>query len=88
MVDLDAISRPILWICGFLQRRHKVGEFDAGRGYVKDVSGSVIAELNKEGEIKDNAGQSIGKVEGFSYDRLTTMAAYFLLVDRDLLRGL
>ena len=46
-----------------------------------------VAELNKEGTIKDNAGQSIGAVEGFSYDCMTTLAAYFLLVDSDVLWG-
>jgi len=64
-----------------------VGDFDPGRGYIKDGQGSVVAELNKEGVIKDNAGQSIGVVEGFSYSKITTIAAYFLLVDKELLRG-
>ena len=59
-----------------------VGEYDPGRGYVKDKMGSVIAELNKEGVVKDNAGQSIGVVEGFSYDQIAILAAYFLLVDK------
>ena len=65
-----------------------IGSFDLGRGCVKDAQGSVVAELNKEGTIKDNAGQSIGAVEGFSYDCMTTLAAYFLLVDTDLLWGI
>ena len=43
-----------------------------------------VAELNKEGVIKDNRGQSVGVVEGFTFIKMTTMAAYFLLVDRDL----
>ena len=66
---------------------HVIGEFDPGRGYVKDAQGSVVAELNKEGTIKDNAGQTIGIVEGFTYSKMVTMAAYFLLVDRELTHG-
>ena len=64
-----------------------VGEYDPGRGYIKDAQGSVVAELNKEGVIKDNAGQSIGKVEGFAYEHMNLMAAYLLLVDNALLQG-
>lgn len=66
---------------------HTVGEFDPGRGYVKDSMGSVIAELTKEGTITDNGGQSIGRIEGFSYSHMATLAAYFLLVDPKLTRG-
>ena len=62
------------------------GEFDPGRGYVKDGQGSVVAEMNKEGAIKDNAGQQIGKAEGFKFAQMATMAAYFLLVDKEMLR--
>ena len=58
-----------------------VGEFDPGRGYVKDAQGSVIAEISKEGSIKNNAGQGVGVFEGFSYELMPTIAAYFLLVD-------
>ena len=66
---------------------HVVGEFDPGRGYVKDALGSVVAELSKEGTITDNGGQSIGKIENFSYVHIATLAAYFLLVDPKLVRG-
>ena len=58
-----------------------VGEFDSGRGYIKDAQGSVIAEISKEGSIKNNAGQGVGVFEGFSYELMPTIAAYFLLVD-------
>ena len=66
---------------------HVIGEFDPGRGYVKDALGSVVAELTKEGTITDNGGQSIGKIENFSYAHIATLAAYFLLVDPKLVRG-
>ena len=63
-----------------------VGEFDAGLATVKDALGSVIAELDREGGLKDNSGRTVAKVEGFSYSQLSTMAAYVLLVDRDIVR--
>lgn len=66
---------------------HVIGEFDPGRGYVKDALGSVVAELTKEGTITDNGGQSIGKIENFNYANIATLAAYFLLVDPKLVRG-
>ena len=58
-----------------------LGEFDQGKGYVKDAQGSVIAELSKEGTITNNGGQSVGTIEGFSYAHMPTLAAYFLIVD-------
>ena len=58
-----------------------VGEFDLGRGYIKDSQGSVVAELSKEGTVKNNAGQGVGVVEGFSFEKMPTLAAYFLIVD-------
>ena len=58
-----------------------VGEFDTGRGYIKDAQGSVVAEVSKEGAVKNNAGQGVGTVDNFHYGALPTLAAYFLLVD-------
>ena len=64
-----------------------LGEFDPGRGYIKDSQGSVIAEFSKEGKLTNNSGQGIGAVEGFSYSHVATLAAYFLLVDPAYLRS-
>lgn len=64
-----------------------VGEYDQGRGYIKDASGSVVAELNKEGVIQDNGGQSIGFIEGFTYHKVPILAAYFLIVDPSYVRS-
>ena len=64
-----------------------VGEFDPGRGYIKDPNGSVIAELSKDGVLINNGGLTLGRFEGFSYEQLTTVAAYILLVDRSCVKG-
>ena len=64
-----------------------VGEFDRGRGYVKDAMGSVVAEVNKEGIITGNGGQTAGIAEGFSYEAMMTLSAYILLVDEAFVRG-
>jgi hypothetical protein len=64
-----------------------IGEFDLGRGYIKDNFGSVVAELTKDGIITDNGGQTIGVVEGFSFSEVPTMAAYFLIVDPGFVRS-
>ena len=58
-----------------------IGEFDPGRGYVKDAHGSVVAEISALGTITNNAGQSIGKAQGFDRGKLSTLAAYLLIVD-------
>ena len=41
-----------------------LGEFDSGRGYVKNATGSVVAEINKEGVVSGNHGMTVGAVEG------------------------
>ena len=41
-----------------------VGEFDMGRGFIKDAQGSVVAEIAKEGGVTGNRGQTVGNVEG------------------------
>ena len=64
-----------------------VGEFDPGRGYIKDPHGSVIAELSKDGVLINNGGVTLGRFEGFSYDQLNVVAAYILLVDPGCIRG-
>ncbi len=64
-----------------------VGEFDLGRGYIKDGQGSVIAEIGKEGFLTNNSGQGVGRVEGFAFRHVPTLAAYFLLVDPTFLRA-
>jgi len=64
-----------------------VGEYDQGRGYVKNSQGSVIAEVSKEGFVTGNGGQTAGKVDGFAYDLMTQIAAYILLVDPDFVSG-
>lgn len=64
-----------------------IGEYDPGRGYIKDAQGSVIAELNKEGTITDNGGQSIGVIEGFRFASMAQLAAYFLIVDPGFVRS-
>ncbi|KAL1521767.1 hypothetical protein AB1Y20_021421 [Prymnesium parvum] len=64
-----------------------VGEYDLGKGYVKDPQGSVIAELSKEGYITGNRGQTAGRVEGFSYDQIPKLAAYMCLVDMAFVKG-
>ena len=58
-----------------------VGDFDSGRGFVKDAQGSVVAEISKEGHVTNNGGQGIGAIDGFSFALIGTLAAYFLLVD-------
>ena len=64
-----------------------IGEFDPGRGYVKDAHGSIMAEISVLGTITNNAGQSIGKVQGFDRGKLPTLAAYFLIVDPVLVKA-
>ena len=66
-------------------RDEPAGAFDAGRGLVRDPSGSVVAALSRGGALTDHAGQSVGVVDGFGYDRMATIAAYLLLLDRQLL---
>jgi len=63
-----------------------VGEFDLGRGYIKDNQGSVIAEITKEGSLTNNSGQGVGCIDGFLFSNVTTLAAYFLLVDPSFVR--
>ncbi len=48
---------------------------------MRDAAGSVIAEMNKSGNVKGNAGKTAGCIEGFEYDRIRHVAAYLLLVD-------
>lgn len=57
-------------------------QFDQGRGYVRDPGGSVIAEINKSGSVKGNAGRTAGCIEGFRYDRIRHLAAYLILIDK------
>lgn len=58
-----------------------VGEYDLGRGYIKDPQGSVVAELTKEGVVTGNRSQTVGRVEGFKYEHMMRLAAYIFLVD-------
>ena len=64
-----------------------VGEYDMGKGYIKDPQGSVIAELSKEGNVTGNRGQTVGKVEGFAYEHIPKLAAYICLVDAAYVKG-
>ena len=63
-----------------------VGEFDSGRGTIKDPNGSVVVEISKSGAAVNNAGRSFCVVEGFDFGQMATVAAYFLLVDRKFAR--
>jgi len=63
-----------------------IGEFDTGRGYVKNAQGSVIAEVNKEGAVTGNGGQTAGTVQGFTFDAMMKVAAYVLLVDPEFIK--
>mmetsp|Transcript_46735 Transcript_46735/g.77361 ORF Transcript_46735/g.77361 Transcript_46735/m.77361 type:complete len:610 (+) Transcript_46735:86-1915(+) len=60
-----------------------IGEFDQGRGYVKNPQGSVIAEISKEGVVSGNGGMTAGYIQGFSFESMYKVAAYILLVDPD-----
>ena len=64
-----------------------IGEFDQGRGYVKDKQGSVVAEISKEGQVIGNGSQTAGVVQGFTFDQMHTIAAYVLLVDPRFVAG-
>jgi len=64
-----------------------VGEYDLGKGYIKDPQGSVIAELSKEGYVTGNRGQTVGRVEGFGYEMVPKLAAYVCLVDPAYVKG-
>jgi len=64
-----------------------VGEFDQGRGYVKNPQGSVIAEITKEGSVKGNKSQTAGTIQGFRFEHMVQVAAYVLLVDPDFVDG-
>ena len=64
-----------------------VGEFDMGRGYIKDEHGSVVAEIAKTGTITGNRGQTVGVAEGFRYETLPRFAAYICLVDKAYVKG-
>ena len=64
-----------------------VGEWDAGRGYVTDEHGSVLAELRKEGTVVGNGGFTAGYIDGFTFASTRTLAAYVLLVDPAFVAG-
>lgn len=64
-----------------------VGEFDQGRGYIKNAHGSVTAEVTKEGTITGNGQQTAGFVQGFTFQGMVTIAAYVLLVDPTFTKG-
>ena len=63
------------------------GEYDQGRGLVKDLMGSVLAEVNAEGVVRGNANMTAGYLEGFSFVQVPTFAAYVLLHDRPYVVG-
>ena len=63
------------------------GEFDQGRGFVKSIMGSVLAEVSIEGTVRGNAGQTAGYFEGFRYKRMNLVAAYVLILDKPFVIG-
>ena len=75
-------------LCSHLcSRLQVVGEFDQGRGYIKDAKGSVVAEITKEGVLSGNAQTTAGFVQGFTFQSMVTVAAYILLIDPKLTAG-
>lgn len=64
-----------------------VGAYDQGRGHVMDLGGSVVAEISKEGRVSGNGQQTAGKVDGWSFQHMQTLAAFILLVDADFTAG-
>ena len=75
-------------LCAHLcSRLQVVGEFDQGRGYIKDAKGSVVAEITKEGVLSGNAQTTAGFVQGFTFQSMVTVAAYILLIDPKLTAG-
>lgn len=63
------------------------GEYDMGKGYIKNSQGSVIAELSKGGLVMGNRGQTVGRIEGFSFEKMPILAAFIILVDMDYVKG-
>ena len=60
-----------------------IGEFDAGRGFVRDTQGSVVAEVTRNGSrVTNNAMMTVGSIDGFGFGHMATVAAYLLLLDR------
>ncbi len=66
---------------------HPLGEYDAGRGFVKNKLGSVIAEISKDGSVTGNGQRLAGAIEGFKYECMDKVAAYVHLVDPDYVKG-
>lgn len=63
------------------------GMYDLGLGKVQDARGNTVLEINKEGVVVGNAQQTAGRVEGFNFHRMQTMAAYIILVDTAFTQG-
>jgi hypothetical protein len=65
-------------------RRDYISEITASlvsrRGPLKMAAGTLTSQ------VLNNAGRTVGKVEGFSYVAMSTVAAYVLLVDRAFVR--